>query len=149
MTLRQFRHFAVAVVVLIPACNQAPTSESAPRPAMTNAEYERVQLRALGAATDGEVAEATVVTRPLRHETVRAQPDLSQPNRMLTPTLQTPTPPSVIAPSKAAPSRTGPMQKAGAIYIGPGGTSSRRVGAIMINSDGTTGQMIGNTIYSR
>lgn len=149
MSPRQFHHFLVVLTLCVAACSQNTPSETVVRPAMTNAEYEMSQLRALGAATDAEVGDETVVARPFRDETVRSQPNLAQPNRLLTPAPRTPTLPVVVAPGKATSSRTGPMQKAGAIYIGPGGASSRQVGAIMINSDGTTGQMIGNTIFSR
>jgi hypothetical protein len=116
---------------------------------MTNAEYEKAQLRALGAAMDAPIKGSTTNIQLLRDNAIRTQPNPGQPGRIQTQTPRTLGSPATIAPGKASPSRTGPVQKAGAIYIGPGGTSSRRVGAIMINSDGTTGQMIGNTIYTR
>jgi hypothetical protein len=146
--LQLFPVLCTALAVFVSACSQHPQPEPVVRPAMTNAEYELAQLRALGAATDGPGGHETGDIRVVRDDAVQTRLNLAPPNRILTPAPGTPTSPGAVAPTTSASSRTGPVQKAGAIYIGPGGTSSRRVGAIMINSDGTTGQMIGNTIFN-
>lgn len=143
---------AAALATLTACQHNRPAAGDAPRPAMTNAEYEMAQLRALGAIDTGQGTmmarrPARAVPDPAARDTSRLiAPDWRPPLFRQTTTARG-TLPAVPARQVWAP-RTGPVQKIGSSYIGPGGTTSRKVGAIMINSDGTTGQLIGNTIIN-
>ncbi|MEX1044810.1 MAG: hypothetical protein WEC73_01670 [Chthoniobacterales bacterium] len=141
---------AAVVAATLTACQSHQVAMAPARPAMTNAEYEMAQLRALGAVGEGR----PLVAPP---SSVRTTPDLvrGETTRLVMPVVR-PAPRSSTAvgtlplsvAGRPAPGRTGPVQKVGSSYIGPGGVTSRRVGSIMLNSDGTTGQLIGNTIIN-
>lgn len=141
---------AAMVAAALSACQSNDVATVPARPAMTNAEYEMAQLRALGAVGEG---------RPsvLPPSSIRTAPDLvrGETTRLIRPEVRpvprSPAAAGALPPSAAGrpvPGRIGPVQKVGSSYIGPGGATSRRVGSIMLNSDGTTGQLIGNTIIN-
>lgn len=154
--LRTIRVLAPGLALLAASC-QTPRGDVPARPAVSNAEYERAQLKELGCISEAASAGSSRSTarRQSADETVPPVPRSRESNEWPVPGLlrtrmtdAASTSTSTLA-HPASPPTSQPVQKMGSTYFTPSGGTSQKIGSIMFNSDGTSGTLIGNKIMGR
>lgn len=147
-------HLGAAGLALAMVSCQTPREHVSAPPAVSNADYERTQLMALGCIPESTSAGSgrSAVQRSDAGQRAPQVPRSRRPAEWPVPGLPQPRmtdavnmPTSTLAHPAHLPASQ-PVQKMGGTYFTPRGGTSQKIGSIMFNSDGSSGTLIGNKI---